>query len=53
MRELFEYDQLKEQNREDDNGYFLEVDLHFPDEIHDELNNYTLAPENVIRISTN
>ena len=28
-------------------GYFLEVDLEYPDELHELHNNYPLAPENL------
>ena len=29
-------------------GYFLEVDLEFPDELHEFHNDYPLAPENML-----
>ena len=34
-------------NENDDNAYTLEVDLEYPNEIHDEQTDYTLAPENM------
>ena len=32
-------------NEKSDTGYFLEVDLEYPDELHELHNDYTLAPE--------
>ena len=34
-------------NKKTDVGYFLEVDLEYPNELHDLHNNYSLAPENL------
>ena len=32
-------------NEKSDTGYFLEVDLKYPDELHELLNDYPIAPE--------
>ena len=38
---------MRELKEEDENGYFLEVDLHFPEKIHDDMYDYLLAAENL------
>ena len=35
-------------NEKSEIGYFLEVDLEYPDELHELYNDYPLAPENVL-----
>ena len=35
-------------NGKSDTGYFLEVDLEYPDELHELHNDYPLAPEKLV-----
>jgi len=40
-------DEVLETSDENDEGYILEIDLRFPDEIHDKLKEFPPCPENV------
>jgi len=41
-------DDIMKINTEGDKGYFLEVDLEYPESLHDLHNNYPLAPEKIV-----
>ena len=48
LPEEFEYIDWTAQHDDQEVGYFVECDLHYPDELHDEHNDYPLAPERIV-----